>query len=459
MNIGKRDIFWNYGATFLKIASSALLLPLALRTMSSEMVGIWSIFTAVTSFSSLLDFGFGPSFTRNITYVFSGVRSLRAEGFESVSTDSSSVDYGLLKGIIEAMRWFYLRIAVVLLTLIGTLGTYYVVTLLTNYSGNHMEVYIAWILLCVVNTYNLYTLYYETLLQGKGLVKTSKQIAVAGHLIFLFTAASLLLLGYGLIAIVVAQASGFLLVRGLSYRVFFTHELKLQLRQATPHHGKDVLKLIYPNAVKIGLTSLGAFLILRSSIIIGSLYLPLDQIASYGISTQLILVLSGMGGTYIATYLPKIAKLRVEGNSSEIADLYLKGQVVLAATYFIGGVILITLGEWAISLIGSETHLLAPPVLAVALLISLLETGHSVAASILLSKNEVPFFKPSLLSGAATILLLLLLLQTSTLGVWAMVLAPGIVQACYQNWKWPLEVHLELGISSRKILSGSWLRG
>jgi O-antigen/teichoic acid export membrane protein len=185
----------------------------------------------------------------------------------------------------------------------------------------------------------------------------------------------------------------------------------------------------------------------------------LGEIASYGISMQLIFVLSGMGVTYITTYVPKIAKLRVEGNSPEIADLYLKGQLVLVATYFAGGIALITLGEWAINLIGSETHFLPPPILFAALLISLLETGHRIAALILLSKNEVPFLKPSLLSAAATILLMLLLLETTSIGVWAIVLAPGIVQACYQNWKWPLEVHLELGISSRKILSGSWLRG
>ena len=82
IQIGREDLYWNYGATFLKIASSALLLPLILRMMSSEMVGIWSVFMTVTAFASLLDFGFCGSFTRNITYVFSGVVKLKKEGFE-----------------------------------------------------------------------------------------------------------------------------------------------------------------------------------------------------------------------------------------------------------------------------------------------------------------------------------------------------------------------------------------
>jgi O-antigen/teichoic acid export membrane protein len=67
IQIGRKDIFWNYSATFLRIASSVLLLPLILRMMSSEMVGIWAIFMAITAFVGLLDFGFNPSFARNVT--------------------------------------------------------------------------------------------------------------------------------------------------------------------------------------------------------------------------------------------------------------------------------------------------------------------------------------------------------------------------------------------------------
>ncbi len=29
-------------------------------------------------------------------------------------------------------------------------------------------------------------------------------------------------------------------------------------------------------------------------------------------------------------------------------------------------------------------------------------------------------------------------------GLWGLILAPGIVQLAYQNWKWPLEVYRDL---------------
>ena len=98
MRITKVDLTWNFAATFLKIASAAVLLPFILKMMPAEMVGIWTIFITITAFSSLLDFGFAPSFTRNITYVFSGVKELKKNGFETIGDQDKAIDYGLLKG-------------------------------------------------------------------------------------------------------------------------------------------------------------------------------------------------------------------------------------------------------------------------------------------------------------------------------------------------------------------------
>jgi O-antigen/teichoic acid export membrane protein len=225
MQITKIDVLWNYAATFLKIASSVLLLPFILRMMPSEMVGIWSIFATITVFTVLLDFGFNPSFTRNVTYVFSGVKTLKINGIETVDEEDFTIDYGLLKGVIVAMRWFYSRMAIILFFLLVTLGTYYIHSLLQKYKGDHREVYIAWILLCVINTYNLFTFYYDALLQGKGLVKRSKQIMIVGQAVYLVIATILIMAGKGLVAIVSAQAASVIIVRWLSYYSFFTKEI------------------------------------------------------------------------------------------------------------------------------------------------------------------------------------------------------------------------------------------
>jgi O-antigen/teichoic acid export membrane protein len=451
MQIGRKDIFWNYAATFLKIGASALLLPFILRLFPPEMVGIWSVFMTITVFTGLLDFGFNPSFTRNITYVFSGVKTLKINGIEPFLTENKAIDYGLLKGVISVMRWFYLRMAVILFILLATLGTYYIYKLLQNFNGEKHEVYVAWVLLCIINTYNLYTLYYDSLLQGKGLIKRSKQIVIIGQLVYLIIGILFLVLGYRLVAIVLAQASSVIIIRWLSYRSFFTGEIVRKLSEAVDLSRRDVLNAIYPNAVKIGLTSLGSFMVQRSAIVIGSLYLPLEDIASYGITLQLLSIVAGLATIYTSTYQPKIVQMRVVQNSTAIKQIYLKGQIVLLLTFLAGGALLLLFGEKALDLIGSKTHLIPSLLLAVAIVICFLENNHAVAGGILLSKNEVPFFKAALYSGGITVLLLLLLFQFSNIGLWPIIIAPGIAQGLYQNWKWPFVVIKELNISRRDI--------
>lgn len=451
IQIGRKEILWNYAATFLRIAAGTLLLPLILRMMPTEMVGIWTVFITITAFASLLDFGFGGTFTRNVTYVFSGVNNLKSQGFEIVSAGTQTIDYGLLKSVITAMRWLYLRMAIILFLILVTIGTWYIHSLLQNYKGDTNEVYISWVILCVINTYNLYTLYYDSLLQGKGLIKRSKQIIIIGQTVYLGIAAILIVAGFGLIAIVSAQASSIIIIRWLSYHSFFTSEMKQKLNESILRHEGEVLKAIYPNAIKIGLTTLGGFMVQRSAIIIGSLYLSLEEIASYGITMQLIGVISGLSGLYIATYQPKIAQLRVGQNNSTIKEIYLKGNFVLLFTYITCGLGLLILGHWILNLIGSKTQLMSQLLISLAIAVSFLETNHSIAASILLSKNEVPFFKASLLFGSITILLLLFFFQFNIMGLMVMVVAPGIAQGIYQNWKWPLEVAKELEIKKNDL--------
>jgi O-antigen/teichoic acid export membrane protein len=167
---------------------------------------------------------------------------------------------------------------------------------------------------------------------------------------------------------------------------------------------------------------------------------------------QLITIITTLGGIYTMTYQPMIAQLRVSQNNNEIKRLYINGQIVLFFTFLIGGVTLLFLGKPALTYIGSKTPLMSQLFLAVAILVSFLETNHSLAGSILLSKNEVPFFKAAIISGVATVLLLMIFFRFTHLGYWSMILAPGIAQLVYQNWKWPLVVKNELKITSGDVL-------
>ncbi|AEF86392.1 putative membrane protein [Treponema primitia ZAS-2] len=449
MQIDRKDVLWNYAATFLQIAAQLILFPFILRILPQETIAIWTIFSTIIILINLLDFGFNPSFTRNVAYVFSGVKALKTNGFSVVDTgQTTDVDYKLLKDLITVMRLFYSCVSVILFFILTTIGTYYIYTVLKTYIGNQTEVYIAWFILCCINAYSFFTLYYDSLLQGRGLIKRSKQIGIIGQSSYLIVAIILILSGFGLIAIVSAQAVSIIIRRVLSYNSFYTADIRLNLHNIVNQTQRGILKAIYPNAIKIGINSIGGFLINRSPVVIGSLYLSLDFIASYGITTQIIGVISSLASVYFSTYLVQIMHYRVQNNMDEIKHIYFKSCLLFLIMYIFGGLVLIFLGNFMLDIIiKSKTPLLSQRFIIILLISGLLEANTSIAGNILLTKNEVPFFKAGLISGICILILLLALFKYTNLGVWSIIFAPCVVQCCYSYWKWPLKAYRELNVS------------
>lgn len=442
-HIGKREIAWSYAGTAFMIGAGVILLPFILHKMPQETVGIWNIFQTITALVMLLDFGFRPTFARNISYIFSGVKALQRDGVAH-TTSESAVDYSLLKGTLTAMKRFYRWMALAVFGLLATAGTAYFYYILQKYSGDRQDAMVAWVLLIGINCYNLYTMYYEALLTGKGYVKRAQQINMLGQAVYIGLAIRLIYAGLGLTAIVTSQLASTVIRRVLTYRVFFTRELKAHLKQAETADPKQILSAISPNAVKIGLTQLGGFCVNKSALLIGSAFLTLEEIACYGITIQVMDILARCATVFYQSYMPKLAQCRAEKDLAELRRYYLLCTGSLLAVYLVGGIAWIFLGEWALNLIGSQTYFVPIAMLCVMLVISLLEHNHAVSAGFIMADNKIPFFIPSLVSGAATVLLLWIFLSPLQMGMWGLVLAPGLAQLAYQNWKWPSVVIKEL---------------
>ena len=442
-HIGKKEIVWSYIGTAFMIGAGVILLPFILNKMPQETVGIWNIFQTITALVLLLDFGFRPTFARNISYIFSGVKTLQRDGVQHTTSDAE-VDYGLLKGSLIAMRRFYRWMALAVFGLLATAGTAYFYYILQKYSGDRQDAMIAWLLLIGINCYNLYTFYYDALLTGKGYIRQSQQINIFGQAIYVGLAIGLIYAGFGLTAIVGSQLISTIIRRVLTYRVFFTAELKAKLDDAAAQEPKRILSAITPNAIKIGLTQAGGFLVNKSSVLIGSAFLTLEEVACYGITLQVMDILARCATVFYQSYLPKLAQCRTENNLAGLRRYYLLCTGSLIAVYAAGGVAWVFLGNWALDLIHSQTHFLPTAMLCVMLFISLLEHNHAQSAGFIMADNRIPFFIPSLASGAATVVLLWLFLSPLQMGVWGLILAPGIAQLAYQNWKWPSVVIKEL---------------
>jgi len=445
--IGGSDMAWGAGAMIMKVGSGVMLFPFVLSRLSQEQAAFWTIFTIIQILVTLLDFGFNDSFARNVGYVFAGVRELKRNGYQKLehAAEDDDVDWSLLKGLIFSMRFFYGLVTLLMAVLLVTAGTWYISTLIAKYSGDSSEIWWSWWLLIIFMCWNLYSMYYQALLQGRGLVREFSKSVVYGYLAYLVVAIVLVYMGGGLIAVVGAQFLSQIIIR-LSCRYFFyTKEMKSRLAGVQRSNCRNLLKTIAPNAVKVGLTGMGGIIINKSSTFIGSEYLDLSTMASFGITLQLVVVVSRVAILVTQVYQPNVFEWRVTGEVAKIRRLFIISTIVLFSSYILAGLSIDLFGNFLlVNLMHSNTAILTGGVFWIMMLQSCLETNHVNAAVFLLTKNEVPFFKASLISAAATLILLVVGVIWLDLGLWGMVLAPTIAQGVYQNWKWPSVVIKEL---------------
>jgi len=449
MQIGRKDVIWNFAATFMRVASGLIVLPLVLRLLPSPDVGLWNIFLSIGSIAALLDFGFSNAFSRNITYVFSGVKTLQSKGYSSVDKNDTTIDFGLLKSVISAMRRYYAILAIIFLAIFLAISHFYMSYILEkeHYTGDIKTVWISWFTYGGLVAYQLYTYYYGSLLTGRGLVKRNLQIIIVSQGFRIISTIILLLLGFGLFSLVVGFFVSDFLNRTLCYYAFYDKKIKHDIKVSKPIPVNEVMKIMTPNAVKIGVTTLGGFLITRGILLISPLYLSLPQIASYGTTKQMIDLIASIGGIWFSTYYPKVTLYRVNDQMDGVKRLYIKGKLALIFVFIICGLGIIFVGPPLLDLIHSKTHLIPGAMIFVFLIVAFLESNQSISSGYLLTKNEVPFMKASIFSGLAVLILLFASFYFTDLGIWGMILAPGIAQISYQNWKWPLLVSRELKLT------------
>lgn len=446
IDITRKDVTWSYVAKLFQIGSGLVTLPLILRLLTSEEVGMNYLMLTVSSIVGLMDFGFSPQFGRNFTYVNSGARTLCREGVSNES--SSDVDWHLMSVLISTARYVYRRLSVLALMVMLTFGTAYIWYLTEGFTNvaNSLPI---WILYSFSTYFNIYFSYYSSLLTGSGMIRESSQAAILSKSVYLVLCTIFLLSGWGLFAVVAANFIAPFAFRYFAYKKYFTPELKTKL-DAGPVTRKEIretFSVIWYNAKKLGINFVGAYAVNKMGMFIIGFFLPLATIGSYGLLTQLTTIVTGIANTLFVTYLPKVSNLRVSGDRAAlkktISYTMVTGQIILLA----GALGIIFVAPPLLSLIKSSTPLPSLTICVLYILIMSLELNHSECASVISTDNRVPYVVPSLVSGGVIVAMTFVVLKFTTLGLLGVVLVQGVVQAAYNNWRWPLWVFRELDMS------------
>src|SRR5262249_56260127 len=103
-------VAWSLFATAFRLLSGVLVLPLIVRILPSDHLGLWYVFLSLQGIAALFDLGFGPAVTRAAGYLWGGAQELRKFGVAQVESSDSAVlapNYSLLTRLVATMRLYY----------------------------------------------------------------------------------------------------------------------------------------------------------------------------------------------------------------------------------------------------------------------------------------------------------------------------------------------------------------
>lgn len=445
ISVSKRDIFWGYFAEFFSLASGLITLPLILRLLSPEEVGINYIMLTIASIVSLFDFGFGTQFGRNVTYVFSGVNSLKKDYVEK--SNIKEVNYRLLATMIKTAQFVYKRISIVVLAVLLIFGTYYMSSVTKNFTTVQNSL-VVWIIYSCSTFFNVYYTYYMSLLIGKGLIKESRIAMVSSKLASVFIIFVLLYFELGLLAVALANLIAPFVSRYLSHKYFFTEDLNMRIKPflITKLEIQELFEVIWYNTRKIGLITVAASSLTYLTTFIVGLFLSLSDVASFGLMIQLTGLICVISMSFFNSMLPNISYLFVNKEIGGFKDKLALSFIVFYTMFFIGSIVLIYLVPYFLTILDSKTVLPSTFILIVFLIFNFFEKNQALFSQILLLENKVPFMNAAIITGIIAIVAVFGVLYFK-MGIVGVVIAQSIPTLVYSAWKWPLVVFKKFNIS------------
>lgn len=446
IQVSRQDVWWGYAAQFFALASGVIILPLVLRLLSGEEVGMNYLMLSVATLATLVDFGFSTQFATHITYVYSGASYLQKEGLAKEGLfPPGQLNYRLLATLIRTARWLYRLLGGLVLVVMLTIGTAYVHRVTHGFT-NVRHSFLIWVVYSFSIFFQIYYAYYGALLLGSGKIRESKKASVYTNLLKIGLTYLLLLTGCGLLGLVLANLLSPFLTRYLSYRYYFTLRQRVRLRPYLISFAEQwqLFRLVWHNSKKMGLCSFAYYLTHGATLILAGLYLPLHEVASYGLMVQLLTLLSSVSCILFTLYFPRFGSLRMQHR----ADILLRESALTFAvfygSYLLGALAIIIGGNFLLQLIGSTTFLPGTGILAFASWVWFLDGNAWNCCLLIASRNHFPFLPSVFLTAVSVMGASYVALVWVGGGIWALLLVQAVVQGITYVWYWPRYVMDEL---------------
>lgn len=426
-------VAWSWLFNFLRLASGVLLLPMILRILSIADIGMYYVFLSLGAITTAMDFGFGPTIGRFVTYAMGGATKLTAHGL-AADAAKGEPNYPLLWELLLTARALYRYIALVSLALLGSLGTFSVWQTVEQTSWPPLT-WLAWALCIVAAVAEIYFSFWNIYLRNVNQVLVATQIMVVAYAVRIGVACLFLLVGGDLVSLPAASLISLFVIRNFSRRRCF-RALSVCPRPASVDW-RGHFRTIWPNTWRLGLYFAGAYLSTQANLQICPIVFGLDANAAYGLSFQAVSICSGLASVWLMVKWPIIGQFVARREVESLRHVFCSRLVLQVGTLVLLLIGMMVFGPTMLSIIGSKTHLLPTVWLVLMAANALIESHCSAWNTLIAVGNRLPMLWPSLATNAASLALNLALVHCASAEAGWLALGPLLAGMAFNYWYWP----------------------
>ena len=441
---------WSWFFNGLRLASGVLLLPLVLHKLPEAEFGMYYVFGTLIAIVPLVDFGFGPTIGRFISYAMGGAESIQAQGVAKPGS-STSPNYDLLWQLLFTTRKLYRYLTLVLLVVLGTWGTY-MVELRIHETASPTLTRLAWAATLLSTLFDIYANWWGTFITNMNQVLPAVRIGVIAYFVRLTLTCVLLASGVGLLSMPIGAFCGSLIqrtwARNKCLRLLAGHPPP----QKIDH--KKLFAILWPNSWRLGVQFISGYMTSNANVQICNYTMGLGFTAQYGLSVQLMNVAVGMSAVWTSVKWPLVGQYLARHDNPGLRQI-LRPRVWLQALTVIvlaSGVILF--GPVLVQWFGHGKQMLPRGWLALLALDAFLFMQFNLWTTLLSLQNRLPYLWYAVGSNALSLVLSLTLIHFTSLGLGALVLGPLLAGSLFNYWYWPPFAVRSLGTSLFRFLFG-----
>lgn len=441
-------VVWLWIFNGFRLASGLIVLPLILRLFTQADLGMYYVLLSLVALGPIVDFGFGPTIGRFVSYAMGGAEALQAQGVPNPS-GGSSPNYPLLWQLLYTTRRLYAYLALAVLFILGIWGTY-MVEMRIGETSSPLITRLAWLVTLISTVYDIYSNWWSVYLRSMNEVREAARIGVIGLAVKFIISVALLLSGTGLLSIPLASFAGSIIQRRLAR----ARTLAL-LKGESPAKGaniKDNLRILWPNSWRTGVQFMSGYLTINANVAICVHTFGLDANAKYGLSVQLIGIALGLAAVWTGTKWPIIGQHQARREQIPVQRILWPRIWLLNLTFLFLAAGVVFCVPFLLRWLGSNKEMLSTGWLLALTLGSFLDLQFTTWGTLISMENRQPYLWPTVATNILSLSLTLTMVHFTSLGLGTLVLGPLLAGSLFNYWYWPFYAARGMGTTLFRFL-------